>query len=90
MRPAATIAEPEPQQRIDDRPAGAVEPGAGKRGEAKVVRNEETCGRGRSMAIEASADGGESEMLATVGIAGAVLALGLVAGFGLRRLLRSE
>jgi hypothetical protein len=69
---------------------GSVEPGAGKRGEAKAVREEETSGRGSSMAIEARAGGDGSEMLANVGIAGAVLAVGLVGGFGLRRLLRSE
>jgi hypothetical protein len=65
------------------------EPGSDKRGEAKAVRDEETSGRASTMAIQARAGGGGSEMLATVGIAGAVLAVGLVGGFGLRRLLRS-
>lgn len=69
---------------------GSVERGAGKRSEATAVRDEDTNGRGRSVAIEARAGGGGSEMLATLGIAGAVLAIGLVGGFGLRRLLRSE
>jgi hypothetical protein len=65
------------------------EPGSDKRGEAKAVGDEETSGRGSTMAIAARAGGDGSEMLATVGIAGAVLAVGLAGGFGLRRLLRN-
>jgi hypothetical protein len=42
-----------------------------------------------SMAIEAAARGG-SDALLTAGIAGTVLAVGLLVGFGLRRVLRSE
>jgi hypothetical protein len=68
---------------------GTKQPGADKGGEGQAVRDETTSRRGSSVAIQARAGGG-SEMLATVGIAGAVLALGLVGGFGLRRLLRSD
>jgi hypothetical protein len=68
---------------------GTQEPGSDKRGEAKAVSDEATSGRGSTMAITARAGGDDSEMLATVGIAGAVLAVGLVGGFGLRRLLRN-
>lgn len=45
--------------------------------------------RGNSVAIEAAASGG-SEPLTTAGIAVLVLGVGLLAGFGLRRLLRTE
>jgi hypothetical protein len=45
--------------------------------------------RRSTAAIEASASDG-SDMLLTAGIAGSVLAVGLLAGFGLRRVLRSE
>jgi hypothetical protein len=56
-----------------------------------VLGREETSRDGRrdSMAIEAAAQGG-SDALLTAGIAGAVLAVGLLVGFGLRRVLRSE
>ena len=51
--------------------------------------NESTRDRGNSVAVEAAASGG-SDALITAGIAGTVLGLGLLIGFGLRRLLRSE
>jgi hypothetical protein len=41
------------------------------------------------MAIEAAARGG-SDALLTAGIAGTVLAVGLLVGFGLRRVLRNK
>jgi hypothetical protein len=41
------------------------------------------------VAVEAAARGG-SDALLTAGIAGSVLAIGLLVGFGLRRLLRTE
>jgi hypothetical protein len=65
--------------------------GAGKRGEGEVLGAQETAredSRG-SMAVEAAARGG-SDALLTAGIAGTVLAVGLLVGFGLRRVLRSE
>jgi hypothetical protein len=45
--------------------------------------------RRSTAAIDAAASDG-SDMLLTAGIAGSVLAVGLLAGFGLRRVLRSE
>jgi hypothetical protein len=65
--------------------------GAGKGGDDEVLGAQETARerhRG-SMAVEAAARGG-SDALLTAGIAGAVLAVGLLVGFGLRRVLRSE
>jgi hypothetical protein len=65
--------------------------GAGKRGDGEVLGAQETARERHrsSMAVEAAARGG-SDALLTAGIAGAVLAVGLLVGFGLRRVLRSE
>jgi hypothetical protein len=65
--------------------------GAGKAADGEVLGAEESAREGRadSMAIEAAAQGG-SDALLTAGIAGTVLAIGLLVGFGLRRVLRSE
>jgi hypothetical protein len=65
--------------------------GAGKEADGEVLGAEESAREGRadSMAIEAAAQGG-SDALLTAGIAGAVLAVGLLVGFGLRRVLRNE
>ena len=81
-------------------PGGGGEPGAGggrggdpgapnaTDGEAEAQEAAQDRRRS-SMAIEAAAQGG-SDALLTAGIAGAVLALGLLVGFGLRRVLQSE
>jgi hypothetical protein len=58
-------------------------------GEVRGAQETERDGRPDPMAIEAAAQGG-SDALLTAGIAGAVLAVGLLVGFGLRRVLRSE
>jgi hypothetical protein len=65
--------------------------GAGKAADGEVLGAQESAREGRadSMAIEAAAQGG-SDALLTAGIAGTVLAVGLLVGFGLRRVLRSE
>jgi hypothetical protein len=65
--------------------------GAGKAADGEVLGAQETARERRagSMAVEAAARGG-SDALLTAGIAGAVLAAGLLVGFGLRRVLRSE
>jgi hypothetical protein len=76
-------------------PNGSGEPrdhrGARKAADGAVLGAQETARERRrdSMAIEAAARGG-SDALLTAGIAGAVLAVGLLVGFGLRRVLRSE
>jgi hypothetical protein len=76
---------------------GAREPDADGRGEGKTANNatngrreETTRGRPSPLAVEARAGGGGSETLVSIAIAAAVLAVGLVGGFGLRRLLRSD
>ena len=63
--------------------------GNGADGEGLETLESAREGRADSMAIEAAAQGG-SDALLTAGIAGAVLAVGLLVGFGLRRVLRSE
>jgi hypothetical protein len=65
--------------------------GAANAADGEVLGAEESAREGRadSMAIEAAAQGG-SDALLTAGIAGAVLAVGLLVGFGLRRVLRNE
>jgi hypothetical protein len=65
--------------------------GAGKAADGEVLGAQESAREGRadSMAIEAAAQGG-SDALLTAGIAGTVLAVGLLVGFGLRRVLRNE
>jgi hypothetical protein len=67
------------------------ERGAGPAADGEVLGAEETARarRGDPMAIEAAAQGG-SDALLTAGIAGTVLAVGLLVGFGLRRVLRNE
>jgi hypothetical protein len=65
--------------------------GAGKAAEGEALGAQETSRERRhgSIAVEAAARGG-SDALLTAGIAGTVLAVGLLVGFGLRRVLRSE
>jgi hypothetical protein len=65
--------------------------GAGKQGDGEALETLETARERRrgSMAIEAAARGG-SDALLTAGIAGTMLAVGLLVGFGLVRVLRSE
>ena len=65
--------------------------GAGNAAEGEGLEELESAREGRadSMAIEAAAQGG-SDALLTAGIAGTVLAVGLLVGFGLRRVLRNE
>jgi hypothetical protein len=65
--------------------------GAGKAADGEVLGAQEASRARRrgSMAVEAAAQGG-SDALLTAGIAGTVLAVGLLVGFGLRRVLRSE
>jgi hypothetical protein len=65
--------------------------GAGTEGDGEVLGAQESARERRadSMAVEAAAGGG-SDALLTAGIAGAVLAVGLLVGFGLRQVLRSE
>ena len=76
-------------------PNGSGEPGddrgARKAADGEGVEALETARDRRrgSMAIEAAARGG-SDALLTAGIAGTVLAVGLLVGFGLRRVLRDE
>ena len=67
------------------------DPGARKAADGEVLGAQEAAPdrRRSSMAIEAAAQGG-SDALLTAGIAGAVLALGLLVGIGLRRGLRTE
>jgi hypothetical protein len=68
---------------------GGGDRGAAADGEVLGAQRTVRDGRRDSMAIEAAAQGG-SDALLTAGIAGAVLAVGLLVGFGLRRVLRSE
>ena len=65
--------------------------GAGNAADGEGPETLESARKGRadSMAIEAAAQGG-SDALLTAGIAGTVLAVGLLVGFGLRRVLRNE
>ena len=65
--------------------------GAGKAAEGEALGAQESSRERRrgSIAVEAAARGG-SDALLTAGIAGTVLAVGLLVGFGLRRVLRSE
>jgi hypothetical protein len=65
--------------------------GSGKAPDGEVLGAQETARERHrsSTAVEAAARGG-SDALLTAGIAGAVLAVGLLVGFGLRRVLRSE
>jgi hypothetical protein len=58
-------------------------------GEVLGAQETSRAGESDSVAIEAAARGG-SDALLTAGIAGAVLAVGLLVGFGLRGVLRSE
>ena len=70
---------------------GGGDRGAGNAADGEGLETLESAREGRadSMAIEAAAQGG-SDALLTAGIAGTVLAVGLLVGFGLRRVLRSE
>jgi hypothetical protein len=64
--------------------------GAAKAADGEVLGAQETERSHRgSVAVEAAAQGG-SDALLTAGIAGTVLAVGLLVGFGLRRVLRNE
>jgi hypothetical protein len=63
--------------------------GAGKARERRVSGADETA-RDRRDAVAEAAAGGDSEQLVTAGIAAGVLVAGLLVGFGLRRLLRTD
>jgi hypothetical protein len=88
-----------PGNGADAESAGVGESGGGERGDRVNQGNEDGDGSlgpetlapdARSTAaIEAAASDGSS-VLPTAGIAAGVLALGLLSGFGLQRLLRSE
>jgi hypothetical protein len=73
-------------------PNGGGEAGhaVGKARERRVSETDETArDRRDAVALQAAADGG-SDTLVTAGIAAGVLAVGLLVGFGLRRLLRTD
>jgi hypothetical protein len=62
---------------------------AGKGRERRASETDETA-RDRSDAVAEAAAGGDSDTLVTAGIAAGVLAVGLLVGFSLRRLLRTD
>jgi hypothetical protein len=65
-------------------------PAAGTGREARVSEEQESARDRRAAVAVKAATGGGSDTLLTAGIAAGVLAIGLLVGFGLRRLLRTE
>jgi hypothetical protein len=55
-----------------------------------VSEDESTPDGSAAVAVEAAGAGGSSDTLLTAGIAAAVLPVGLLVGFGLRRMLRTD
>jgi hypothetical protein len=68
---------------------GEAGAGSGKARERRVSETDEGARDRDAVAVEAGT-GGESETLVTAGIAAGVLGVGLLVGFGLRRLLRTD
>ena len=66
-------------------------PSAGRARERSVSEEDKgTPDRSAAVAVEAAGAGGGSDTLLSAGIAAVVLAIGLLVGFGLRRVLRTD